>query len=175
MDGLIINNDVRVQSHIVSTYRGHNDEVCGLRWCPTGGQLASGGNDNLVHIWSLSSNQWIHRFEEHSAAVKALSWSPFQSGLLATGGGLGDERIRFWNTNTGACLNSVETGSQVCSLLWSSHERELLSAHGFSSNQLTLWRYPSMVKMVELEGHTSRVLSMAKVLIDGTDNQFLTC
>ncbi|XP_042004506.1 cell division cycle 20.1, cofactor of APC complex-like [Salvia splendens] len=162
MDGLIINNDVRVQSHIVSTYRGHNDEVCGLRWCPTGGQLASGGNDNLVHIWSLSSNQWIHRLEEHSAAVKALSWSPFQSGLLATGGGLGDERIRFWNTNTGACLNSVGTGSQVCSLLWSSHERELLSAHGFSSNQLTLWRYPSMVKMVELEGHTSRVLSMAK-------------
>ncbi|XP_057786618.1 cell division cycle 20.2, cofactor of APC complex-like isoform X1 [Salvia miltiorrhiza] len=162
MDSLIINNDVRVRTHVVSTYRGHSHEVCGLRWCPSGGQLASGGNDNLVHIWSASSDQWLHRFEDHSAAVKALSWSPFQSGLLASGGGLGDERIRFWNTNTGACLSSVDTGSQVCSLLWSSHERELLSAHGFSSNQLTLWRYPSMVKMAELEGHTSRVLSMAK-------------
>lgn len=60
-------------------------------------------------------------------------------------------------------MSSVGTGSQVCSLLWSSHERELLSAHGFSSNQLTLWKYPSMVRVAELEGHTSRVLSMAKV------------
>ncbi|KAK6158506.1 hypothetical protein DH2020_005820 [Rehmannia glutinosa] len=168
MDGLIINNDVRIRSHCVSTYRGHNQEVCGLKWCSTGRQLASGGNDNLVHIWCISmastnsSNQWLHRLEDHSAAVKALSWCPFQSNLLASGGGIGDQCIKFWNTNTGACLNSVNTGSQVCSLLWSTHERELLSAHGFNDNQLTLWRYPSMVKIVELYGHTSRVLSMAK-------------
>lgn len=161
MDTMIINNDVRIRSHIVSTYRGHSEEVCGLKWSCSGRQLASGGNDNLVNIWSVS-NQWLHRLEDHSAAVKALSWCPFQSNLLASGGGMGDEHIRFWNTNTGACLNSVDTGSQVCSLLWSTHQRELLSAHGFSDNQLTLWNYPSMVKIAELQGHTSRVLSMAK-------------
>ncbi|KAH6783486.1 Transducin family protein / WD-40 repeat family protein [Perilla frutescens var. hirtella] len=162
MDTKIINNDVRIRPHIVSTYRGHNAEVCGLKWCSSGRQLASGGNDNLVHIWSSSSNQWLHRLDDHSAAVKALSWCPFQSNLLASGGGLGDECIRFWNTKTGACLNSVDTGSQVCSLLWSTHRRELLSGHGFSDNQLTLWKYPSMVKIAELEGHTSRVLGMAQ-------------
>lgn len=172
---MIINNDVRIRSHIVSTYRGHRQEVCGLKWSSSGMHLASGGNDNLVNIWSASmapsnsSNQWLHRLEDHSAAVKALSWCPFQSNLLASGGGMGDHHIRFWNTNTGACLNSVDTGSQVCSLLWSTHERELLSAHGFSDNQLTLWKYPSMVKIADLEGHTSRVLSMAKVLMNSFD------
>ncbi|XP_006289703.2 cell division cycle 20.2, cofactor of APC complex [Capsella rubella] len=70
--------------------------------------------------------------------------------------------IKFWNTHTGACLNSVDTGSQVCSLIWSQNERELLSSHGFTQNQLTLWKYPSMVKMAELTGHTSRVLHMAQ-------------
>ncbi|MBA0651971.1 hypothetical protein Goklo_019261, partial [Gossypium klotzschianum] len=55
-----------------------------------------------------------------------------------------------------------DTGSQVCSLLWSKNERELLSSHGFTQNQLTLWKYPSMVKMAELTGHTSRVLYMAQ-------------
>nr|XP_012466493.1 unnamed protein product [Gossypium raimondii] len=95
-------------------------------------------------------------------AVKALAWCPFQSNLLATGGGGGDRTIKFWNTHTGACLNSVDTGSQVCSLLWSKNERELLSSHGFTQNQLTLWKYPSMVKMAELTGHTSRVLYMAQ-------------
>ena len=36
---------------------------------------------------------------------------------------------------------------QVCALAWNRHERELLSSHGFSQNQLCLWRYPSMTKV----------------------------
>ncbi|KAJ6744290.1 CELL DIVISION CYCLE 20.2 COFACTOR OF APC COMPLEX-LIKE [Salix purpurea] len=168
MDGQIINNDVRIRSHIVETYRGHTQEVCGLKWSASGQQLASGGNDNLVHIWdrstalSNSATQWLHRLEDHTSAVKALAWCPFQGNLLATGGGGGDRSIKFWNTHTGACLNSIDTGSQVCALLWNKNERELLSSHGFTQNQLTVWKYPSMVKMAELNGHTSRVLYMAQ-------------
>ncbi|KAJ8617938.1 hypothetical protein MRB53_014124 [Persea americana] len=167
-DALIINNDVRIRSHIMQTYSGRHEEVCGLKWSGSGRQLASGGNDNLLHIWDLaiaslnSPTQWIHRFEDHVATLKALTWSPFQSNLLASGGGSGDRCIKFWNTNTGACLNSVDTGSQVCSLLWSKNGRELLSSHGFTKNQLTLWKYPSMAKITELTGHTSRVLFMAQ-------------
>ncbi|CAN7015649.1 unnamed protein product [Brassica rapa subsp. trilocularis] len=152
----------------VGSLAGHTQEVCGLKWSGSGQQLASGGNDNVVHIWdrsvasSNSTTQWLHRLEEHTSAVKALAWCPFQANLLATGGGGGDRTIKFWNTHTGACLNSVDTGSQVCSLLWSKNERELLSSHGFTQNQLTLWKYPSMVKMAELTGHTSRVLYMAQ-------------
>ncbi|OAO89661.1 CDC20.5 [Arabidopsis thaliana] len=144
MDGKIVNNDVRIRSSIVGTYLGHTEEVCGLKWSESG---------------KKTSKWW---FEEHTAAVRALAWCPFQASLLATGGGVGDGKIKFWNTHTGACLNSVETGSQVCSLLWSKSERELLSSHGFTQNQLTLWKYPSMVKMAELNGHTSRVLFMAQ-------------
>ncbi|MBA0799808.1 hypothetical protein Gohar_010297 [Gossypium harknessii] len=164
MDGMIVNNDVRIRSHVVKTYRGHRQEVCGLKWSASGQQLASGGNDNLVHIWDMSKassnspTQRIHRLEDHTSAVKAVAWCPFQSNLLASGGGGGDRTIKFWNTRTGACLNSVDTGSQVCALLWNKNEREPLSTHGFTQNQLILWKYPSMVKMAEIMGHTSRVL-----------------
>ena len=51
---------------------------------------------------------------------------------------------------------------QVCALQWSIHEKELVSSHGFSHNQLILWKVPSMVKVAELTGHTSRVLHMAQ-------------
>ncbi|KHG27991.1 Anaphase-promoting complex subunit cdc20 [Gossypium arboreum] len=168
MDGMTVNNDVRIRSHVCKTYRGHRQEVCGLKWSASGQQLASGGNDNLVHVWDMSKassnspTQWIHRLEDHTSAVKALAWCPFQSNLLASGGGGGDRTIKFWNTHTGACLNSVDTGSQVCALLWNKNERELLSSHGFTQNQLILWKYPSMVKMAEIMGHTSRVLHMAQ-------------
>lgn len=50
------------------------------------------------------------------AAVKALAWCPFQSNLLATGGGTADRCIKFWNTHTGANLSSIDTGSQVRTL-----------------------------------------------------------
>ncbi|KAK2995053.1 hypothetical protein RJ640_024511, partial [Escallonia rubra] len=167
-DASIVNNDVRIRSHIVGTYTGHSQEVCGLKWSESGRQLASGGNDNLLFIWNIamastnSANQWLYRLADHRSAVKALSWCPFQSNLLSSGGGVGDHSIKFWNTHTGRCLNSVDTGSQVCCLLWNKHERELLSSHGFNKNELILWKYPSMVKLAELYGHSSRVLYMTQ-------------
>lgn len=169
-EGRINNNDVRVRSHTVDTYAGHTLEICGLEWSPSGRHLASGGNDNLVLLWDRSgsgsgSERWVHRLEDHGAAVRALAWCPFQSNLLATGGGELDRCIKLWNTATGACLNSVNTGSQVCGLAWNKGERELLSSQGFDENRLVLWKYPSMKKIAELKGHTSRPLYMAQVII----------
>lgn len=48
---------------------------------------------------------------------------------------------------------------------WSESHRELVSSHGFSDNQLCLWKYSNgnnLTKVKELRGHTSRVLHMAK-------------
>lgn len=56
---------------------------------------------------------------------------------------------------------------QVCSLLWSRYDMELLSAHGHRHNQLCLWSYPSLVKFAELRGHEKRVLHLA-LSPDGT-------
>ena len=41
-------------------------------------------------------------------------------------------------------------------------ERELLTAHGHSRNQLSLWKYPSLVKVGDLEGHEGRLLGLAQ-------------
>ena len=164
-DNTVMMHDVRIREHRTATLTSHSQEVCGLKWAPSGNQLASGGNDNLLHIWdqnSIGNGTHLHRLDAHQAAVKALAWCPFQSNLLASGGGTADRCIKFWNTNTGALLNSVDTHSQVCSLQWNKHERELLSSHGYSQNQLCLWKYPTMTKMAELTGHSARVLHMAQ-------------
>ena len=49
--------------------------------------------------------------------AQALAWCPFQSNLLASGGGTADRCIKTWNTHTGAMLNSVDTKSQVRSAI----------------------------------------------------------
>ena len=127
----------------------HKQEVCGLKWSFDEKQLASGGNDNKLLVWNISGTGGESRhgkstngghciapefkFCEHTAAVKAIAWSPHQTSLLASGGnlsvllcpfatvstcfvckgGTADRTIRFWNTSTGAALNHVDTGSQV--------------------------------------------------------------
>lgn len=164
-DSQIHNHDTRIQNHHVATLAAHTQEVCGLKWSPNGSQLASGGNDNLVAVWDNQSSaaHWKPKFtfDHHNGAVKALAWCPWQTSLLATGGGTADRHLRFWNTTSGACVNSIDTNSQVCSILWSPHEKELVTSHGFSQNQLTVWKYPTLARMAELKGHTSRVLHMA--------------
>ncbi|XP_002750756.1 cell division cycle protein 20 homolog [Callithrix jacchus] len=162
--GHIHHHDVRVAEHHVATLSGHSQEVCGLRWAPDGRHLASGGNDNLVNVWPSAPGEggWVplQTFTQHQGAVKAVAWCPWQSNVLATGGGTSDRHIRIWNVCSGACLSAVDAHSQVCSILWSPHYKELISGHGFSQNQLVIWKYPTMAKVAELKGHTSRVLSL---------------
>lgn len=160
-DRSILQRDVRVAEHYVQKLPGHKAEVCGLKWSLDDRQLASGGNDNVIHVWSPHSLLPQHRFADHTAAVKALAWSPHQHGLLASGGGTADRCIRFWNTTNGTALNSVDTGSQVCCLAWSKNVNELVSTHGYSQNQVVVWKYPSMSKVATLTGHTMRVLYLA--------------
>lgn len=161
-DTTIMHHDVRSPQQSVATLRAHSQEVCGLRWSETGGQLASGGNDNMLYVWDCRRHTPLHSFSEHQAAVKALAWCPWQKGLLASGGGTQDRMVRFWNTSTGTFLNAVDTHSQVCALEWSRHAKELVSSHGYCHNQLVLWQYPSMIKVAELTGHTARVLHLAQ-------------
>jgi cell division cycle protein 20 (cofactor of APC complex) len=169
-DATIVNHDVRIAQHAVATLEAHKQEVCGLKWSPDGGMLASGANDNLLCLWdarsggALGSGTIAPTFTlgQHNAAVKALDWCPWQRHTLASGGGTADRSIKFWNTASGTMLNSIDTGSQVCSLQWNKHDKEILSSHGFSQNQLCLWKYPSMVNAKELTGHTARVLHMAQ-------------
>ncbi|MEW5316347.1 MAG: hypothetical protein WDW38_007726 [Sanguina aurantia] len=135
--------------------------VCGLKWSPDDRQLASGGNDNQLLIWSASMSSAQLKFSDHTAAVKAIAWSPHQHGLLASGGGTADKCIRFWNTTTGCALEKIDTGSQVCNLSWSRNVNEIVSTHGYSQNQVVVWKYPTMTKLVTLTGHTMRVLFLA--------------
>ncbi|KAG5477830.1 hypothetical protein LSCM1_05132 [Leishmania martiniquensis] len=163
-----------------SVLRAHETEVCGLKWSPTGAMLASGGNDNQLLLWdrrsiatgsrNSSDTSGVYRHGEcrpvfflnkHTAAVKALSWNPTQPALLASGGGSHDKALRFWNSLTGECIHHINTGSQVCGVVWNRSGTELVTAHGYTDNQLSIWRYPSLRRIANLIGHTSRVLHLS--------------
>ncbi len=174
-DKLIKNFDVRIQDSEISKIRQHKQEVCALRYSPEGDLLASGGNDNTAYIWDIRklNNKLLNisNLNEvntcikpllvnnyHTAAVKAMSWCPWQRHVLATGGGSKDRTIKIFNCDNNKIMKNVDTGSQVCSIVWNKKEREIISSHGFNKNQITIWNYQKMKKICELKGHMSRVL-----------------
>lgn len=162
-DKMILVRDARAHQSRVHELNAHRQEVCGLRWSPHDDKmLASGGNDNKLMIWNVGhSDQPLARFGQHQAAVKAINWSPLHRGLLATGGGTADQHIRFWNTLSLEPISAINTGSQVCNLVFSKTNDELVSTHGYSLNQVIVWKYPTMEKIATLTGHTYRVLYLA--------------
>ena len=174
-DKVIKNFDVRCQDSEISKIRQHKQEVCALRYSPDGDLLASGGNDNTAFIWDVrklnnkllnisnlneinNSIKPLFVNNYHTAAVKALSWCPWQRHILATGGGSKDRTLKIFNCDSNKIIKNVDTGSQVCAVLWNKKEREIISSHGFNKNQITIWNYQKMKKVCELKGHMSRVL-----------------
>ncbi|KAF9242296.1 WD40-repeat-containing domain protein [Melanogaster broomeanus] len=159
-NGTIMHHDVRVPRHLVATLHGHTGEVCGLTWSAGGEVLANVGGGN-----ARGAPKWTKR--NHTAAVKALAFSPW-SPLLASGGGTSDTCIHIWNMNTGARLHTYHTGAQVTGVHWSLDRKELVSTHGFPGNGLFEIR----------DAHDSRVLFSAlspngEVLVTGAGDENL--
>ena len=173
-DQKIFNHDVRKKKHIISQLKGHKGEVCQLKYNNDGLLLASGGNDNLCLIWDVrnlnnklndisnynefNGNKPLITLNYHRGAIKAISWCPWIRNFICTGGGNKDQSIKFFSIDNNNLVNSINTGSQVCCLLWNKREKELISSHGFNKNQICIWNYPKMNKVAELKGHMKRVL-----------------
>lgn len=73
--------------------------------------------------------------------------------------GLVWQTLHFWNTTTSARLNSLTTNSQVTSIIWNPHSREFISSHGLPDCQLSVWSYPGLSKIADInQAHDTRVL-----------------
>ena len=141
--------------------------VCNVAWDAAGTCLASGRNDNTIHLWDAAMMRIAQTaggprlvLESHAAAVKGLAWCPYRRDLLASGGGTADRCVKLWDACSGCVMSSVCTGNQVSSLVWGQHHQELYSGHGFTDNEVAVWSYPKMERLETLSYHKDRILCM---------------
>ncbi|KAH8428274.1 WD40 repeat domain-containing protein [Aspergillus melleus] len=106
------------------------------------GSVVNGGCRTTL----VGPNRQKHRLV-HSAAVKAIAFAPWQSSLLATGGGSNDRAIHFYHAPSGACLATINVFAQVTSLIWSQTRRELAATFGFAQPEhpfrIAVFAWPS--------------------------------
>ncbi|XP_035166706.1 cell division cycle protein 20 homolog B [Oxyura jamaicensis] len=154
--GSIHHHDVRVAQHHIGTLCQNKQSICSLKWSLTDQLLASGSNDGTLNIWPSDPGVKVQsqplKTISHSSAVKAMNWCPWQSKVLATGGGMKDGILRVWDINREKIIQSAATDSQICSLLWLPKTSELMTGQGLPGNQMKIWEYPMLVNSSELYG-----------------------
>ncbi|CAG8322622.1 unnamed protein product [Penicillium salamii] len=110
------------------------------------GTLISGGGRTILVPFGRQKYRLYH-----SAAVKAIAFAPWQSSLLATGGGSNDRAIHFFHTRTGACLATINVFAQVTSLIWSQTRREIVAAFGYAQPdhpfRIAVFAWPSCAQI----------------------------
>eukprot|EP00477_Mikrocytos_mackini_P001271 GAHX01001358.1.p1 GENE.GAHX01001358.1~~GAHX01001358.1.p1 ORF type:complete len:505 (+),score=75.87 GAHX01001358.1:116-1630(+) len=162
----------------LTTINYHKGEITGLKFSPDGRMIASGGNDNEFAVWDpamVQNNKKIApvlSYKNMRSAVRALDWSKQSRGLIVIGGGVYDKKLRVIDVvRNNEPLFEVDTGSQICSVAWSSWRNQIISAHGFCENEVNVWDYPSMKKVGRMNGHKCRVLYLT---MNPDDTQFIT-
>ncbi|NXI36236.1 CD20B protein, partial [Galbula dea] len=154
--GSIHHHDVRVAQHHVGTLCHNRQSICSLKWSLNSQLLASGSSDGILNIWTSDPGVKLQsqplKTIPHSSAVKAMNWCPWQSNVLATGGGMKDGILRVWNINREKIIQSTATDSQICSLLWLPQTGELITGQGLPGNQMKIWKYPMLINSSELYG-----------------------
>ncbi|GAM84520.1 hypothetical protein ANO11243_025160 [Dothideomycetidae sp. 11243] len=90
-----------------------------------------------------------------SAAIKALSFAPFASTLLALGAGSNDRSIHFHHASSGAKLAAIDCAAQVTSLTWSKTRSEIAATFGFAQPEhrvrVAVYAWPACTVVVRIE------------------------
>lgn len=129
--------------------------------------FATSGNENTVKIWDFrnfsetNNCQNLLTYKEHEAAIRGIAWSPKETDVIVTGGGMDDQQIKKWNITTGNTIKSINIGSQVCNIFWNKEYSEILITSGVPYNNITIWNDSTLKEVGEINSHHDRILYAA--------------
>ncbi|EER23609.1 WD domain, G-beta repeat containing protein [Coccidioides posadasii C735 delta SOWgp] len=144
--------------HQVLPLHHQNYSTVSLLSDPTSRDAESVGSEDPLSELSQAETVIHPRREKHIlrhyAAVKAISFAPWEPTLLATGGGADDQCIRFWHAPTGALLASLNVYAQVTSLIWSRTRREIAATFGYAKPphpyRIAVFAWPSCEQVLAI-------------------------
>ncbi|XP_039144934.1 WD40 repeat-containing protein HOS15-like isoform X4 [Dioscorea cayenensis subsp. rotundata] len=120
----ICSRDMRIyvwnvgDSQPIIIFTGHQGDIDGIKWDPTGTLLASYSEDGAIKIWTLKQNQSLHNLM-HCERINSIRWSwtgpgtsnPNKQLLLASAAD--DGTVKIWDGVQGHLLYSFN-GHRRC-------------------------------------------------------------
>lgn len=118
---------------------GHDVPLCAFS--PDGRRIVSGGPDNTVTIWDVTTGSKVHTLRGHTMPVSAAAFSPDGSRIVSASY---DRTVRMWDTKTGQEMLTISGHTtEVCAVAWNPDgDRIVTGSIGFGKDQdcsLRIW------------------------------------
>lgn len=145
------------------SFPAHGSWVWSVALNSEGQLLASGGQDGIIKIWSITTDISInchslpHPSQKHYAPIRAVTFSA-DSKFLATGSE--DKTIKIWSVETGECLHTLEGHQERVGGVTFSPNGQLL-ASGSADKTIKIWSVDTGECLHTLTGHQDWVWQVA--------------
>ncbi|MCP4698409.1 MAG: WD40 repeat domain-containing protein [Gammaproteobacteria bacterium] len=132
---------------------GHENSVHTVAFSPDGETLASGGFDNVIKLWEVSSGRLLNTLHWHSEWILCVTFSPDGRFLASSGH---DKSVRLWDARTGKRLRLLKGHTKnVPSVSFSPDSQVLVSSS--DDNTVKFWEVSSGVLLHTLKAHKDYV------------------
>lgn len=124
---------------LLSTFDKHHDAINAVAITPDGKFAISGGRDNEIRLWSLTTQKCLRVLQGHRNNVSCVAVTANRHIVFS---GSWDTSVRLWASATGECLNVFdEHEDYVRTLAITPDARFLVS--GSSDRTIRLWEFPT--------------------------------
>ena len=145
-------------NHIL-TIKGHPLSTQSISFSPDGKKILTGGTDNVVRLWDITTGEQLGQAKEHSDIVRSVAYSPVGESALSGGD---DRIILLWDLEKMQVIKRFTghtSGIRHRCLVFSKDGKSFLS--GNWDGTIRLWDVESGQALVRLQAELGRVMSIA--------------
>lgn len=145
----------------------HPADVRDIVFSPDGKSVVTACEDGEVRVFEVKTGTLLRTMAGHTHWVLSVSLSRCGR-ILATGGDAQEEKIRFWDFETGRAIGMVSVADSVSSMAFAV-DGQTLFASGFK--RFAEWRVPSLTKTGRKDAAVERSVEDADTKGEKADMQ----